>query len=285
MKANTDKNGLYRPDPMTDRDFKRLGSFIQEYYGIRMPDSKKTMLEARLQKRLRSLGFSSYNQYTEFLFSGKDSSDEVPHLLNVVTTNTTHFFREPRHFEFLTEEILPEWRSKNPNGVFRIWSAGCSTGEEPYTLAIVLSEYREQDSRLKFRISATDISTRVLQHSMRAVYPEEKLQSVTRNIVRKYFLRSKDRKKQLVRVAPELRQLIDFGRLNFMEPFTLDEKQDVIFCRNVLIYFERPVQESILYKLSENLKKGGVLFIGHSESITGMKLPLQQIAPTVYTRI
>ncbi len=284
MKKKAVGSALYRPDPMSMRDFKRLASFIQDHYGIRMPDSKKTMLEARLQKRLRSLELDSYGQYTELLFSEKDHSDEIPHLLNVVTTNTTHFFREPKHFDYLTETLLPQWRAKHGNKTLHVWSAGCSTGEEPYTLAMVLSEYREQDSGLRFRISATDISTRVLQQSILAIYHQEKVNNVAKQIVRKYFLRSKDRSKQLVRVAPEIRKMIDFTRLNFMEPFSLGEKQDIIFCRNVLIYFERPVQESIISKLCDNLVPGGHLFIGHSESITGMRLPLHQIAPTVYTR-
>jgi chemotaxis protein methyltransferase CheR len=284
MNKKGEHSVLHRPDPMSLRDFRRLGDFIQQHFGIRMPDSKKTMLEARLQKRLRSLGLSGYSQYMEVLFSGKGNVEEIPHLLNVVTTNTTHFFREPRHFDFLSNTFLPRWCAENPRKTLRLWSAGCSTGEEPYTLAMVLSEYAVTSPGFHFRILATDIATRVLQMSMRAIYAEEKVQGVPKHILRKYFLRSKDRSKKLVRLAPEIRNLVEYSRLNFMEPFSLEHRQDVIFCRNVLIYFERSVQESIILKLCENLKPGGYLFIGHSESVTGMALPLRQVAPTVYTR-
>ena len=202
-----------------------------------MPPGKKTMLEARLQKRLRALGHDSYDRYCEYFFSSSGMQSELIHLLDVVTTNTTDFFREPKHFEFLAESILPKWHARFAGARdMRFWSAGCSTGEEPYTLGMVLSEYASGTPGFRFAITATDISTRVLEHAMRAVYTMDKVDKVPMHYKRRYMLRSKDKSKGLARMGPELRRLVSFGRLNFMEPFTFDHKMDVIFCRNVMIF-------------------------------------------------
>lgn len=274
-----------RPGSMCEKDFRRFSEFIHTECGIKMPPGKKTMLEARLQKRLRALGYENYARYCEYLFSPAGLQTEIVHLLDVVTTNTTDFFREPKHFEYLSENVLPAWHARNGGSrEMRFWSAGCSTGEEPYTLAMVLCEYAERAASFRFSIMATDISTRVLQHATRAVYSMDKVAKVAMHYKKRYMLRSKDKAQELVRMGPMLRQRISFGRLNFMEPFTLDQKMDVIFCRNVMIYFERATQEELLGKFCANLVSGGHLLIGHSESITGMRLPLRQVAPTIYMR-
>lgn len=271
---------------MSDRDFKRLSEFIHAEVGIKLPLSKKVMVEARLQKRLRTLGMGAYHHYFEFLFSPTGLDEELVHLIDVITTNTTEFFREPKHFEIMNQDTLPGWRATNGTGrAFRIWSAGCSTGEEPYTLAIVLSEFKQRAAGFRFSILATDISTRVLKLAKNGVYPEERVAKMTLELKRRYFLRSKNRAKKLVRLVPELRSLIDFRRLNFMESFSFPEPMDTIFCRNVMIYFDRATQERLLQKFCTQLRTGGFLFIGHSESLTGMDLPLRQHAPTVYRKI
>jgi chemotaxis protein methyltransferase CheR len=271
---------------MTDKEFKRLSDFIHSEVGIKLPSSKKVMVEARLQKRLRTLGMPGYRQYYEFLFSPKGLDEELVHLIDVITTNTTEFFREPRHFEVLTQDVLPAWRAAyGPARPFRLWSAGCSTGEEPYTLSIVLSEFAQRMQGFRFAIMATDISTRVLSLAQNGVYPEERLAKMAMELKRRYFLRSKDKSRKLVRLVPELRKAIDFRRLNFMEPFSFPEPLDTIFCRNVMIYFDRATQEQLLQKFCMQLRPGGYLFIGHSESLTGMDLPLRQHAPTVYKKI
>jgi chemotaxis protein methyltransferase CheR len=271
---------------MTDKDFKRLSDFIHVEVGIKLPPSKKVMVEARLQKRLRLLDMPHYRAYLEYLFSPDGLDSEIVHLIDVITTNTTEFFREPRHFEIMTQDTLPAWREAN--GVvrpFRLWSAGCSTGEEPYTLCIVLSEFAQRAPGFRFSITATDISTRVLALAQNGVYPEERVAKMPLDLKRRYFLRSKDRAKKLVRLVPEVRGRIDFRRLNFMEPFSFPEHMDTIFCRNVMIYFDRVTQEQLLQKFCTQLRTGGFLFIGHSESLTGMDLPLRQHAPTVYKKI
>ena len=270
---------------MGDKQFRLFSDFIHGEFGIKLPPSKKTMLEARLQKRLRVLGMRDYKEYCDFLFSPAGMDKELFFLVNAVTTNTTDFFREPRHFEVLFGKILPDHYNRSRNEPFTIWSAGCSSGEEPYTMSMVLSEFAAQNPGFRFSILATDISVEVLEKAMRAVYTEEKVAPVPNHMKKKYLLRSKDHTKRLVRVVKDLRESITFDRLNFMEEFDLKTSLNVIFCRNVVIYFDRPTQERLFNKFCRHLKIGGHLFIGHSESLAGMTLPLEQVAPTVYRRV
>lgn len=269
---------------MSEEDFARFSQFIYKEVGIKLPPSKKTMIEARLQKRIRILSLGSHTKYISYLFSPEGMREELINLIDVVTTNTTEFFREPQHFDLLNRVILPDM-SKKLHEPLRVWSAGCSTGMEPYTLAIVLSEFRSKEPEFDFRILATDISTKVLKEAVSGIYEEERIAPVPKILKSKYFLRSKDRAKKLVRVAPEIRGMIEFRRLNFMEPFSLPRAMHIVFCRNVVIYFDKPTQNKLFNKLCQNMAIGGYLFIGHSESLAGMELPLQQVAPTVYQRI
>ncbi|NDV23435.1 chemotaxis protein CheR [Desulfovibrio sp. JC022] len=269
---------------MTEADFGKFSTLIKEEFGIKMPPSKKTMLEARLQKRLRALGFSSHSQYCDFLFSPGGFEKELTQLIDVVTTNTTDFFREPKHFELLLSTVLPDLCHRNGRPV-KLWSAGCSSGEEPYTLCMVLNEFAEKNPSFKYSLMATDISTDILRKAINAVYPMSKVDVVPMALKKKYLLKSKDKAKPLVRVAPHLRSKVDFRRLNFMEPFPFKDQKDIIFCRNVVIYFDRETQYTLFKKFCSTLSKGGYLFIGHSESISGMELPVRQIAPTVYQKV
>jgi len=270
---------------MSDKEFKRLSEFVHSECGIKLPPSKKVMVEARLQKRLRTLGMPGYREYYEYLFSPNGLDEELVQLIDVITTNTTEFFRESRHFDILTQELLPAWRAVSGSRMFRVWSAGCSTGEEPYTLAIVLSEFAAGVPHFRFSILGTDISTRVLSMAKNGVYPEERVTKLSLELKKRYLLRSRDKDKKLVRLAPEVRRLVEFRRLNFMEPFAFPEPMDTIFCRNVMIYFDRGTQEQLLRKFCSQLRPDGFLFIGHSESLTGMDLPLRQHAPTVYRKL
>jgi chemotaxis protein methyltransferase CheR len=271
---------------MDNKIFERFSEFIQAELGIKMPSSKKTLLEARLQKRLRELGMSTHEEYCEYLFSPHGMDEELVKLVDVVTTNTTDFFREPKHFDILTSKVLPELVAKRGNARrVNIWSAGCSSGEEPYTLAMVLSEFSRQSTCFNFGILATDISTQVLRMAVRAIYPESKIGPIPEEYRKRYLLRSKDRERRLVRVAPEARNHVRFRRLNFMEEFSFEDHLDIIFCRNVVIYFDRQTQETLFSRFCRKLSVGGYLFIGHSESLAGMSLPLEPVAPTVYKRI
>ncbi|MFW6237066.1 MAG: CheR family methyltransferase, partial [Desulfosudaceae bacterium] len=211
---------------------------------------------------------------------------EVPHMIDVVTTNKTDFFREPSHFDLLYDEILPEWLAAyQGNRNFSVWSAGCSTGEEPYSLAMILDKFAANHPDFNFDILGTDISNQVLEKARQAIYPETKVEAVPHQLKKNCLLRSRDRVKKQVRIVPALRKKVTFRRLNLMEQFSWPGTKDVIFCRNVIIYFERPVQEELFKKCCNCLKKGGYLFIGHSETLSGMRLPLQQRCPTVYERI
>jgi chemotaxis protein methyltransferase CheR len=202
---------------MSEKDFNRLSGFIHSECGIRIPLSKKPMLVARLQKRLRALRMRSFDEYCDYLFSPNGLRQELIHMIDVVTTNKTDFFREPRHFDYLTQTALPELMNGNGTRRLKVWSAGCSTGEEPYTLAMVLEEFAERCPGLSFSILATDISTRVLETARCGIYQKDRAEPVSPVLKRKYFMRSRDRSKGLVRVVPELRARVEFRRVNFLD--------------------------------------------------------------------
>ncbi|HUA98711.1 MAG TPA: CheR family methyltransferase [Terracidiphilus sp.] len=229
----------------------------------------------------RELDIDSYGRYCDYLFDPRRAKGELVHLIDAVTTNKTDFFREARHFEFLTAKALPDLTSGGTSGrEVLVWSAGCSTGEEPYTLAAVLSEYAAVHPGFRFRILATDISTAVLEKARLGVYSSEAAQAVPAALRKKYFMRGREPGSTRVRVAPELRSLVEFRRLNFMDSdYGLQEKADAIFCRNVIIYFDRPTQERILARLTRYLAPGGYLFVGHSETLHAMDLPVAPVAP------
>jgi chemotaxis protein methyltransferase CheR len=243
------------------------------------------MIEARLQKRLRALGLTSFCRYCDYLFSPKGMADELVNMIDVVTTNKTDFFREPTHFSYLTDKALQAILSRGGTGKnVTVWSAGCSSGEEAYTLAIVLQEFADYHD-LDFTILASDISTRMLEKARLAIYDEERVAPIPPELRKKYLLRSKDREKGVYRIVPELRERVTFHRVNFMEGDRwFKEPIDVIFCRNVIIYFDKPTQERLLNKLCRCLCANGYLFLGHSETLLGMNLPLVQVSPTVYRK-
>ncbi|WP_028579978.1 CheR family methyltransferase [Desulfogranum japonicum] len=275
-------------DELSPRDFTRLSGFIYGQLGIKMPESKKCMLTGRLGKRLRVLELQNFREYCEYLFSDQGMQEELVHLIDAVTTNKTDFFREPGHFDYLVNTALPTMQILNRGRYrkkWRVWSAGCSTGEEPYTLAMVLSEYQEMMQGFSFEILATDVARRVLQVASRAVYPVERITPVSSRYRKKYFLRGKGSRNGEVRVNKQLRHRVSFGHLNFMdEDFGLPNMVDVIFCRNVIIYFDKQTQEKLMHKFYRYLNPGGYLFLGHSESLQGHQTPLIQVAPTVYRR-
>lgn len=283
--AGADLSDFYRVQ-LSEEEFKKLSSFIYKESGIRLPDVKKVMLQCRLQKRLRDLNLHTFKEYCDYLFSREGADSEIIHMLDVVSTNKTDFFREPTHFDFLTEKVLPDFYQSSKGKQFKVWSAGCSSGEEPYTLSIVLSEFAEKNPGFDFGIWATDLSTRILQAAMNAVYKEDRVEIVPMTLKKKYMLKSKDRTNPTVKMAPNIRNKVRFGRLNFMDDhYSISETFDVIFCRNVLIYFDRDTQEQVINKLCTKLKPEGYLILGHSESILNMKLPLKQIKPTIYIRL
>lgn len=273
-------------DTLSSRDFARIGELIHAQAGISLGMEKKVMVEVRLKRRLRALNMSSYHEYCDFVFSHGGIKDELVSLINVITTNKTDFFREPAHFDYLAQNGLPEMGARLDGArPLLAWSAGCSSGEEPYTLAMVLSEYAGTHPGFRFRILATDISTAMLEKGRNGVYTEDCAQPIPLLLRRKYLLRSRDGEAHRVRVAPELRHAVEFRRLNLMDAsYGMTEKADFIFCRNVLIYFNRVTQESILSKLIAQLIPGGFLFVGHSETLHDMNLPIVPLAPALYRK-
>ncbi len=275
---------------MTEADFRQLSRFVQETWGIKLPINKKLMLEGRLRRRLVQLQMADYREYCEYLFSQEGHDREAREMIDLVSTNKTDFFREAEHFNYLVEQTLPELRSAYSVGDYgtplKIWSAGCSSGEEPYTMAMVLSDYAEHQPGFRFSIFASDISQRVLQTAIMAIYSEAKIAPVPLEMRRKYLMRSKDSSKQQVRFVSQIRNLITFDRINLMN---IDEQVDevfhVIFCRNVIIYFDRDTQEVLLNKFAHKLCPGGYLFLGHSEALAGMQVPFRSVAPMVYRKL
>ncbi len=220
------------------------------------------------------------------MFAPGGKGQELVHLIDAVTTNKTDFFREPDHFEFLTTKALPDLDART--GADRrslVWSAGCSTGEEPYTLAMVLSEYAKGHAGFRFSVLATDISTAVLAKARLGVFKAEAVKPVHENLRRKYLMRSRDPGSDQVRIVPELRAKVEFRRMNFMDAgHALPEPPEIVFCRNVIIYFDRPTQLRVLESLTRQLAPGGYFFSGHSESLQNMGLPLVAVGPAIYRK-
>jgi chemotaxis protein methyltransferase CheR len=274
---------------LSGKEFEQLSQFIRDHCGIKMPVPKKTMLESRLQKRLRVLGIGSFREYCDLIFNSPGGGAEIANMIDAVTTNKTDFFREPTHFSFLMQTVLPEFmvdEGRRPSRAFSVWSAGCATGEEPYTLAILLSEFSAVCPGFTFSVIGTDISTNALEKARFGIFDENQASAVPPALLQKYFMRNKDREKKTVRIVPELRFLVQFHQQNLMDVRSMpqDRGMDAIFCRNVLIYFERATQDLLLHRLCRCLKKGGHLFLGHSETVQGFDLPLMRIGSTIFRK-
>lgn len=271
---------------MSEETFALFSEFIETEVGIKMPPVKKTMLQARLQKRLWKIGINSFDEYYQYVFSPEGREYELPNMIDVVTTNKTDFFREPKHFEFLTQRVLHDLLDREGSDrQFMLWCAGCSTGEEPYSLAMVLHDFAENVRKFDFLILGTDISNTVLEKARMGIYEQEMVEPVPLSLRKKYLLRSKDESKSLVRVVPEIRSLVKFRKLNLTRgDFGFRENMDITFCRNVIIYFNRSTQEQVISRICSYLNPGGYLFTGHSETLNGMKLPLKAVSHTVYQK-
>ncbi|HEY0835442.1 MAG TPA: protein-glutamate O-methyltransferase [Azospirillum sp.] len=279
-------------DQLSERNYQRLAQVIHAHSGIRMPPAKRTMVEGRLRKRLRALDVPSLDEYCSILFDRDGLKGEFIHLIDAVTTNKTDFFREPDHFRYLAEEAAPRLRAERRAGVDRplkAWSAACSCGAEPYTLAMVLADAEQRrgvpGGAPRFSILGTDICTQVLEQAVAAVYPADMIAPVPPEMRRRYLLRARDPARREVRIAPELRRHVRFARLNLMDArYPVDQDMDVIFCRNILIYFEKDAQQAVLNRLCRHLRPGGYLFLGHAESMIGADLPVRPVAATVFRR-
>ena len=272
-------------DRISKRNFEKLADFIYSYSGIKMPPTKMTMLEGRIRRRLRATGFVRFDDYCDYLFDGDGLEQEAVYLIDAVTTNKTDFFREPNHFAYMSEHALPDLVRRGVNDI-RSWSSACSTGAEPYTMAMVLDNFCAERSATKYSILATDLSTEVLETARRGIYTSDLMSPVPSAFRRRYVMEAVDTRRREVRIHPQLRAHVGFARLNLMDQsYPVKTKLHIVFCRNVLIYFDKKTQGGVLTRLCDCLEKGGYLFIGHSESITGFDLPVKQVANTVFQRI
>ena len=275
---------LIQNQELSDKEFRTISEYIEKNVGIKMPETKRIMMQSRLMTRLRKLQISTFAQYIEFAFKNEQ---ELILMIDTLTTNKTEFFRENDHFKSMSEHVLPEFVKKGKNMV-KIWSAGCSSGEEPYTLAIVMKEFikKNQGKILNFSVTGSDISTKVLDKAYNAVYDLSIVEQLPVNIKKEYFLKNTNANPPLAKIKNDLRTFVNFRRLNFMDSdFCMPEIYDIIFCRNVLIYFDKATQEKVISKFMKYLHNDGYLFLGHSETIFSMNLPLQTVAPTVYRKV
>jgi chemotaxis protein methyltransferase CheR len=273
-------------DHLSDRYFKAFAEVIERRIGIKLPPAKQMMVEGRLRKRVRALDLADVNDYARHIFDRGHLEEELPHLIDCVTTNKTDFFREPSHFEFLRNVAVPALLKLHATRTanLKIWSSACSTGAEAYTIAMVLQELTEQRRDFCFSILGTDISTDVLREAKAAIYPTAFIEPVPAAMRQRYVLVAKQAGRGVARIAPELRSLTRFERLNLMDPhYPVDQDVDVIFCRNVLIYFDKPTQQAVVERLASHLRPGGYLLLGHSESMAGSGVAgINQIVPTVF---
>lgn len=271
---------------MTEQEFRRFSDLIYQIAGINLHEGKKELLQARVGKIIRLRRISSFAEYFEIV-RNDSTGNELVALLDAVSTNLTFFFREEKHFEFLAERWLPAYLARKgaPPRRIRGWSAGCSTGEEPYTILISLLERLGTDASIDLKLMATDLSTRVLEIAQRGVYTEERVRNVPANMRPKYFTKRKDaRGETYYQVAEILSERVLFRRLNLMEPLPFRNPLNFIFCRNVMIYFDRETQQNLVARYFEVLEPEGFLFIGHSESLNGIKHPFRYVAPSIYQK-
>lgn len=274
-------------DQLSKRNFEALSKFIYSYSGIKMPLSKSTMLEGRLRRRLRVTGIATFDDYCDYLFNQGGIEREAIYLIDAVTTNKTDFFREPKHFDYMRDVALGDIVRQFSERRLRIWSSACSTGAEPYTLAMVMSDYlQSQAPDRDYFILATDLSTDVLQKAQKGIYSSDMMAPVPPDMMRRYVMRAANAHRQEMRVAPMLRQKVGFARMNLMDAkYPIGDPMHIIFCRNVLIYFDKQTQSQVLTRLCNSLVPGGYLFIGHSETVSGFDLPIRQVANTIFKRI
>ncbi|MBU1404559.1 MAG: protein-glutamate O-methyltransferase [Proteobacteria bacterium] len=285
MVLNSDGPSNIRYQQLNDGLFQKFSDLVYEKTGIFLKPEKKELLNARLGKRLRATGIESFKQYYEYVINDR-SGDELVQLIDNVSTNFTSFFRENSHFEILNSTVLPafvkEGRGKSKE--ILLWSSASSSGEEPYTMAMVVEDFVSRHPGMRYRIMATDISTRVLAQAKRGVYADERVTKVPTPFLKKYFQKGVGNSDGYVKVKDELRRMVHFDRFNLMGDFPWRAAIDVIFCRNVMIYFNRETQQELVSKFHEALTPGGYLFIGHSESISGLKHNFAQIDATAYMK-
>jgi chemotaxis protein methyltransferase CheR len=271
------------PYDITDKEFKLFQGIIYRQTGIHMSEKKRNLIVARLSKRLRALNLKNFSEYYQYLTENNNSDNEIINLINRVTTNKTDFFREMHHFEFLMEEALPSIiRDSRRERKLRIWSAGCSTGEEPYSIAMIVAEAFQGERGWDIKILATDLDTEVLMKAATGVYPSQVVSPVPISYLSKYF----ERTRHGYEVARVIKSMVAFRKLNLIEQvFPMKRSFDIIFCRNVMIYFDEDTKHNLIKKFHHHLKDNGFMFVGHSESLMYMKDIFRFLKHTVYQKV
>ena len=270
-------NGSAQLDQKT---FKQFADLIYQKAGIHLADHKHSLVSARLGKRMRFLKINNFDEYYDFV-QNESSQQELIELLDAISTNVTFFYREPKHFEML-ESVLRDWAAAGQTR-FRIWCAASSTGEEPYTIALTLSETLPSTRDVK--ILATDISNTVLNTARRGVYDAKKLEKISKRLIDKYFSPIQNKGPKIFQINDQIKNLIRFSWLNLSTPpFPMRGPLDVIFCRNVMIYFDNEVRQRLLNEMYRLLKPGGYLMVGHAESLSGLMSSFKSVRPSVYRK-
>lgn len=271
---------------LTDVEFSKISRLVYENSGILLTEAKKELVKSRLTKRLRDGQFKSFNEYYKYILKD-DSGKELVFLLDSISTNFTFFFREPKHFEYLREGFLPELirRKRNRERKIRFWSAGCSSGEEAYSIVMTILEVIDNPLVWDIRILATDLSSRMLQVAKSGIYHKEKVSGLSSTLLKKYFLKGDDKWKDYVKIKDHIKQYIQFQRVNLAESFPARDSFDCIFCRNVMIYFDKIIQKKIIDRFYEALNPDGLLVIGHSETLSGIEHSFQYLKPSIYKKV
>ena len=270
---------------MTDRDFDQIRQLASEFTGISLSEQKKEMVYSRLARRLRALDISEFSDYISYLRAHE--REELGNFVNSITTNLTSFFRENHHFEYLSSTVFPELAAQHKvDKRIRGWSAGCSTGEEPYSVAMTMLEAPEFNMRSwDLKMLATDLDTNVLRHAKDGVYDLDRIKGIDESRRRKWFEHQKQDEKSVYHVSNKLKEKITFNQLNLMKPWPINGKFDFIFCRNVVIYFDKPTQRKLFDRYADALNEGGYLFIGHSETLHGVTTRFKSLGRTIYRKV
>lgn len=275
-----ESNSVQREFLMTEQDFIYLRGKVQRLAGIVLSEQKRELVYSRLARRLRILKLDRFSDYCQLLESNQGAV-ELGHFINALTTNLTSFFREKHHFDFLQQKLLPDWLQRAPaDARLMLWSAGCSTGEEPYSIAMLVAQAL-QGRRNSARILATDLDTEVLATAAAGLYRNERLAEIPTDLVRRWCKLTEDNR---IQMAPELKSLIEFKTLNLIQPWPLKGSMDVIFCRNVVIYFDKPTQQKVFEQFYQVLNPGGYLCLGHSESLGAMQSQFEVLGHTLFRK-
>jgi chemotaxis protein methyltransferase CheR len=280
-----EREALFSISPALYTKFQKL---VHQESGIWLGESKSALLCGRLSRRLRALKMSSLGDYYEFV-SHPNHYEERVAMVDAITTNETRFFRDPRHFEFLEQRVIPHWRTEAQQGrrtkTVRLWSAGCSSGEEPYSLAMLMARHLPNDQGWSVKILATDISTKVLAHARLGVYSAAKSADIPEPLLKDYMLKGVHQCEGQMKVMPQIQDMVEFDKLNLVYgPYPAEMHFDVIFCRNVLIYFDQEAKQKVVEHCSRCLARNGFLFVGQAENLSTVNSRLRSLAPAIYAR-